>query len=56
MADEDNVSDQAFNNIINELVRERELGLSDDNQSDISTDQWRLLRKVSKMIFNRMVN
>ena len=56
MADKDNRSDQEFDNIIDELVRERELGLRDDNQSDISTDQWRLLHKRSKMIFNPMVN
>ena len=41
MADNDNLSDQKFDNIIDELVCERELGLGDDNQSDISTDQWR---------------
>ena len=35
MADEDNLSDQEFDNI-DELVRERELGLCDDNQSDTS--------------------
>ena len=36
MADQDHLSDQEFDNIIDELVRERELGLGDDNQSDIS--------------------
>ena len=36
MADEDNLNDQEFDIIITELVHERELGLGDDNQSDIS--------------------
>ena len=53
MVDEDSLCDEEFDNIIDELVRQRELGLGDDNQSDISTDQWRLVRKVSKMIFNQ---
>lgn len=36
MGDVDALSDQEFNNIINELVAERERGLGENNQSDIS--------------------